>query len=104
MISDIIIWNYDKRRSLINMETNQNAPVQQSNGLGVTAMVLGIVGLVLVLVPGIPYPLAILAIIFGLIAMKNPKKGFGVTGLITGIITLLLKILFWIGFASVFGM
>jgi VIT1/CCC1 family predicted Fe2+/Mn2+ transporter len=87
------------------LETNHNVPIQdQANGLAVTSMVLGIVGLVLVLVPFLPYPLGILAIIFGLISMKSPfKKGFAVTGLITGIVTILLKVLFWIGFASLFG-
>ncbi|GIO27073.1 DUF4190 domain-containing protein [Ornithinibacillus bavariensis] len=86
------------------METNQNVTVSnQSNGLGITSMVLGIVGLVLVFVPGLPYPLGILAIIFGLIAMKNPvKKGFAITGLITGIITIILKVLFWAALASIF--
>ncbi|WP_371017935.1 DUF4190 domain-containing protein [Pseudalkalibacillus sp. JSM 102089] len=84
------------------MEGNMNvAPQPESNGLAVSSMVLGIIGLVLFLVPIIPYPLAILAIIFGVIAKKNPlKKGFAVTGLVTGIVTLGLKIWFWAGVAS----
>lgn len=74
---------------------------QQSNGLAIAGMVLGIVGLVLYWVPFIPYPLAILAIIFGLIGMAKPVgKGMGITGLVTGIITLLLKFSFW---AAIFG-
>jgi hypothetical protein len=76
-------------------------PQSQGNGLAVTALVLGIVGLVLYLVPFLPYPLAILAIIFGLIGMKKQvKKGFGLTGVITGIITIGLKIWFWVGVTS----
>lgn len=83
------------------METNVSGQVQQGNGLAVTALVLGIIGLVLFAVPFIPYPLAILAIIFGLIGMKKQvKKGFAVTGLVTGIITIGLKIWFWVGLAS----
>ncbi|TKD67697.1 DUF4190 domain-containing protein [Pseudalkalibacillus hwajinpoensis] len=84
------------------MEGNVNVTQQQqSNGLAVSALVLGIIGLVLFAVPLIPYPLAILAIIFGVIGMKNPiKKGFAVTGLITGIVTIGLKIWFWAGLAS----
>lgn len=85
------------------METNINSSSvqQQNNGLAVTALVLGIIGLVLFAVPLIPYPLAILAIIFGLIGMKKQvKKGFAVTGLVTGIITIGIKIWFWVGLAS----
>lgn len=71
------------------------------NGLAVTALVLGIIGLVLSMVPVIPYPLAILAIIFGAIGAKKPiKKGLAITGIVTGIITLVLKIWFWVGLAS----
>lgn len=84
---------------------DQNAtvvnPQAQGNGLAVTALVLGIVGLVFFLVPILPYPLAILAIIFGVIGMKKQvKKGLAITGLVTGIITLGIKISFWAGVAS----
>lgn len=83
------------------MEGNVNTspqPESSSNGLAVSSMVLGIIGLVLFLIPLIPYPLAILAIIFGIIGKKNPiKKGFAITGLVTGIVTLGLKIWFWAG-------
>ncbi|XKH50515.1 DUF4190 domain-containing protein [Chryseomicrobium palamuruense] len=74
---------------------------QEGNGLAVTALVLGIIGLVLFMVPFLPYPLAILAIIFGLIGMKKPiKKGLAITGLVTGLITIGLKVWFWIGVAT----
>lgn len=74
---------------------------QEGNGLAVAAMVLGIIGLVLSMIPFIPYPLAILAIVFGVIGMKKQiKKGFAVTGLITGLITIGLKVWFWIGLAT----
>lgn len=84
------------------METGTNVPEQDnSNGLGVTALVLGIIGLVLFAVPFIPYPLAILAIIFGAISLRKPvKKGFGITGVVTGIITIILKIWFWASLAA----
>lgn len=73
----------------------------KGNGLSVTAMVLGIIGLVFFLIPFLPYPLAILAIIFGLIGMKNPVgKGMAVTGLVTGLITIILKLIILIGIFS----
>ena len=66
------------------------------NGLAVAALVLGIIGLVLFWIPLIPYPLAILAIIFGAIEVKKQiKKGLAIAGIVTGIITLALKVWFW---------
>ncbi|MEQ2527880.1 DUF4190 domain-containing protein [Bacillaceae bacterium CLA-AA-H227] len=86
-------------------QTQTYNQVQQGNGLAVTALVLGIVGLVLGWVPVLPYPLGILAIIFGFIGMRKPiKKGLAITGLITGIITILGKILFWSLFAATLGL
>jgi hypothetical protein len=73
----------------------------EGNGLAVSALVLGIIGLVLCMIPFLPYPLAILAIIFGVIGKKKEiKKGLAITGIVTGIITLSLKIWFWVGLAS----
>lgn len=79
-------------------------PVQkQGNGFGVTALVLGIIGLVLAVIPVIniftAIPLGILAIIFGIIALvKAPSrggkgKGTGGTGLVLGVVAVLVAIL-----------
>lgn len=88
------------------MEQGPNTVYAQSppgSGLAVASLVLGIVGLVLFWVPFIPYPLAILAIIFGAFRVKGKvNKGFAITGIVTGIITLALKIWFWAGIASLF--
>lgn len=82
------------------MEQQQHTVVitkPEGNGLAVTALVLGIIGLVLYWVPFLPYPLAILAIIFGAIGAKKPiKKGLGITGIVTGTITIILKVIFWV--------
>ncbi|MEW4308051.1 DUF4190 domain-containing protein [Rossellomorea marisflavi] len=73
----------------------------EGNGLAVSALVLGIIGLVLFLIPFLPYPLAIMAIVFGVIGRKKQvKKGLALTGIITGIITLVLKVWFWVGLVS----
>lgn len=78
-------------------------PAQAANGLAVAAFVLGIIGLVLFFIPVIPYPLAILAIIFGgIAATKHVKKGFAITGIVTGIVTLAIKLAFWLGLATLF--
>lgn len=78
----------------------QQAPIPK-NGLGTTALVLGILAILLAFVPilgFIAYPLAILGIIFGLIAVGRARKriatnrGVSVAGLVTSLIGLALVI------------
>ncbi|MDN3240310.1 hypothetical protein [Glycomyces tritici] len=76
----------------------QPAPIKQGNGFGVTALVLGIIGLVLGLIPVVNVftgiPLGVLAIIFGIIALAKAGsrggkgKGTGGTGLVLGILAI----------------
>lgn len=64
------------------------APVQEKKGLAITALVLGIVAIVLGVIPGIgvvSFILGPLAIIFGIIALvKKQKKGLSITGIVLG--------------------
>ncbi|WP_252503800.1 DUF4190 domain-containing protein [Sporosarcina sp. Marseille-Q4943] len=70
---------------------------QQTNGMAVSSLVLGILGVVLNLIPLIPYLLGILAIIFGVAGKeKQIGKGMAVAGIILGSITLAMKVFFWI--------
>ncbi|GIN59038.1 hypothetical protein [Lederbergia ruris] len=73
---------------------------EETNGLATAAMVLGIIGIILGVIPFIGWftlPLWLLAIIFGFIGMRNPvKKGFAITGIILGTLTFVYKIGFWI--------
>ncbi|MGG2201874.1 hypothetical protein [Paenibacillus validus] len=75
---------------------------QDSNGLATAALVCGIIGLVLGLIPFFGWfmlPLWVLAIIFGYIGMKKPiKAGMAKAGLIIGVITVVYKFGFWILF------
>lgn len=76
----------------------QPAPVKQGNGFGVTALVLGIIGLVLAWIPVFnvftAIPLGVLALIFGIIAVAKAGsrggkgKGTGGTGLVLGILAI----------------
>lgn len=73
-----------------------------SNGLGTTAMVLGIVSVVLAFIPVIGLVAWItspLALIFGLIGLTKRPKGGAITGVVLGIIGLLICLL-W---ATIFG-
>lgn len=80
------------------------APVKQGNGFGVTALVLGLVGLIIFSwIPGINLftglPLALLAIIFGIVALVKARsrggkgKGTGGTGLVLGVLAIIVAIL-----------
>lgn len=73
---------------------------QDQNGMAVAALVLGIVGLVLGLMPIFGWfmlPVWILAIIFGYLGRKKEiKQGFATTGMVLGAVTFIFKIGFWI--------
>ncbi|RRR97604.1 hypothetical protein [Glycomyces terrestris] len=76
----------------------QPVPVKQGNGFGVTALVLGIIGLVFAFIPianvFTALPLGILAVIFGIIGLvaagkrAGKGKGTGGTGLVLGILAI----------------
>ncbi len=62
---------------------------------GTAALVLGIVGLVLFCVPGLPVATGILAIKFGRAAQKDPpQQGQGTAGLVMGIISIAIGAIF----------
>ncbi|MFC4075469.1 hypothetical protein [Salinithrix halophila] len=72
----------------------------EGNGLATAALVLGIIGLVIGIIPFVGwlvFPLWILAIIFGAIgARKKIKKGQAIAGIVLGTGTFVLKVGFWI--------
>jgi hypothetical protein len=81
----------------------QPAPVKQGNGFGVTALVLGLVGLIVFSwIPGVnlftALPIAILAVVFGIVALAKAGsrggkgKGTGGTGLVTGLLAIVVAI------------
>lgn len=66
-----------------------------SKGLAVTALVLGILGLLLCWVPIVGVALAILAIVFGIVAVRRPAgKGMAITGLVLGVLALIAGAIF----------
>ena len=85
----------------INIQTPAAAP---GNGLAVTALVLGILGLVFFWIPFLGWIPAILGLIFGLIAMQRPEgRGMAVAGVVCSAIALSIKVLFWIALAGIIG-
>ena len=78
---------------------------QQTNGMAVSSLVLGILGVVLNLVPLLPYLLGILAIIFGTMGKKTEHgKGMAFAGVILGGIALVMKVLFWLFVIAIGGL
>ena len=84
------------------------ATTAQTNGPAVAALVTGIIALVLSWIPGInliAFVLGIVAVITGIIGMRNAnagagRKGMAITGLVTGILALILGVLVYVGLAS----
>lgn len=73
---------------------------EEHTNIGIAAVVLGILGIILLLLPwiGLPFrsdilaiPLAILAVVFGQFARKHGDS-YGIIGLILGLITLTIMI------------
>lgn len=75
---------------------------QARNGLGVAALVCGIVGLVLSVIPllfVVGFPLGILGVVFGAIGWRRgnrkeaTNRGMAIAGLVTGLIAIVIAII-----------
>ncbi|WP_370412264.1 DUF4190 domain-containing protein [Streptomyces fradiae] len=82
---------------------------QPSNGLGVAALVLGIVGLVTAIIPFLFWLgaiLGLLALIFGIVGTARAgkglatNKGMAVTGLVLGVLAMIVAVVWVIVFAT----
>lgn len=85
------------------------SPPSPSNGLGTTALVLGILAILLAFVPilgFISYPLAILGIVFGLVGLRRvsrrtaTNRGVALAGLITSVLGFVLVIVSTIAYVG----
>jgi Mycobacterium membrane protein len=75
-------------------------PDKKRGGLATASLVLGIIGLVLAVIPGanfVAYPLVVLAIIFGLIAIRWGKAK---AGLVLGIVGLVATIIWTVAIGT----
>ena len=85
----------------IQQQNNNN----ESKGMAIASMVLGILGLVFWCVPILNLILAVLALIFGIVVMhkKSSGKGMGIAGFVCGILGTLWGIYYIICYGIVFN-
>ena len=85
----------------IQQQNNNN----ESKGMAIASMVLGILGLVFWCVPILNLILAVLALIFGIVVMhkKSAGKGMGIAGFVCGILGTLWGIYYKICYGIVFN-
>jgi len=76
---------------------------QESKGMSIASMVLGIVSVVLCCIAYISIPCAILALIFGFVGKKKGGKGMAIAGIVLGIIAIGLYVLAVAGIATFFS-
>lgn len=67
------------------------------SGFAIASLVLGIISLVIWCLWMISIPCSILALIFGILAVKKPGKGMAIAGIITGSIALAIWIFAFCG-------
>ena len=78
-----------------------DAPPQTGNGYAITALVMGLVSIVVFWFPFVDWVLAAVAIIFGAVGISTAGrrggagKGMAVAGLVLGLVTAVLGIIFW---------
>lgn len=62
-------------------------------GLGIAALVLGIVGVLAWIIPIIGLPVGIVALVFGILGLKKSSKGMSIAGIVLGAVCLVLTII-----------
>lgn len=70
---------------------------EKISGLSIAALVLGIISIVLWCIWIISIPCAILALVFGILEVKKPKRGMAIAGIVTGIISLVIWAMLFLG-------
>lgn len=82
----IVVENTEVVNNIPTQDTSNNNEVNESKGLSIASLVLGIVAFVITKTGLIALACAILAIIFGVKGQKRAGKGMAKAGMILGII------------------
>lgn len=75
------------------VSSNGNEPQNNARGLAIASMVLGICGFVAWCFPLLGYPVTIVGLILGIVAISKGTKGKAVAGVIMCVITLILTLI-----------
>lgn len=91
-------YNYQDNNNNYNYQDNNVNSQKETVGFAITSMVLGILSILLSCSYIYGSILSILALIFGIIHLKNKKSGHGmaIAGVTTGAISILIKIILFI--------
>ncbi|RLP75941.1 DUF4190 domain-containing protein [Mycetocola tolaasinivorans] len=83
---------------------SQNAPAPVAKGIAITALIIGIVALLLSFLPVVGIMVGAIAVIVGIVAlvMRQPKR-FGLTGLILGAVAVIINVLVTVLFSLLAG-
>lgn len=106
-INNIQINQYKMKGEIKMEEENKTVetPAQESKGLSIASMVLGIISVVLFCIWYISVPCAILAIVFGIIGKKKGGRGMATAGLVLGIVALaILAVMYILALIGIAGM
>lgn len=76
-----------------NMYITPEVSSQRNSGLGIAALVLGIIGLLAWIIPIIGLPVGLVALILGICGIKKSSKVMSIAGIVLGIICLVLTII-----------
>lgn len=79
----------------MEQETEKNIQAK-STGFGIASLVLGIISIIFLYYIIISVISAVLAIVFGIIALRKDDRTFGKTGLALGIVSLVITLLLFL--------
>lgn len=71
---------------------SDNQPQHPRRGFAIASMVLGIVGFIACCIPLLGYPVTIIGLVLGILALIKGKNGMAIAGVILCSITLLLTL------------
>lgn len=104
-VESVVLSDPDGKEEFEDEDELDRIPLKQEYGLGLTAMILGIISILGFCVPVIGLVLATVSLVLGIVAAaKNNGKKMGISGIIMGSIVLLSYLVIFIFFGGVFGM
>lgn len=86
---------------LANRTKQQRSGVKDRRGLGIAALITGIVGVVFAWIPVLGIVLTVLAIVFGAVALKSSARGQAIAGLVLGVVGTAIAIISFIAIVIV---